>query len=105
MQLPLPGIERNTDRMIEMRVRDKNVRRADELIGTASDIEAGVELANAKPGLMPGARYAFDVEVRGVYVYDIHLRAKSRRFSRVDAEARRKPCLFSAPPRLRVKPY
>jgi hypothetical protein len=58
--------------VIEMRVRDEDVGGADELIGTTSDIERRVELANAKPGLVAGAGYSFDVEVRGVDGYDVH---------------------------------
>ena len=94
MQMPLPRIERNADGVIEMRVRDEDVRRADELIGAAPDIEGRVQLANAKPRLMPGAGAAFDREVRRVDGDEI-IRCKGNGFTR-GRERRRKVERFSA---------
>ena len=63
LEMPLPRIEGNAERVIEMRVGDEDVRDADERVGTPADVERDVQLAHAQIRLMTGARTAVDREV------------------------------------------
>ena len=63
--MPLAGVERDAQGVIEVRVRDEDVRHADHRVGTAADVERDAELANAEPGLVTRARAALDREVLG----------------------------------------
>src|ERR1700682_1403934 len=62
MQEPLAAVERHADAMIEMRVRDEDVRYADESLGTSPDIEPDIQVSDAEPCLLPGPRTTLDRE-------------------------------------------
>src|SRR5260370_38225564 len=62
VQTPLRGIERDAGGVIEMRVRDEDVRYADDEVGTAADVEREVEVANAEVRFVSSARTPFDRE-------------------------------------------
>src|SRR5260370_14350336 len=63
--MPLSRIKRDSEGVIEMSVRDEDVRHADRHVGTASDVEHRAELADAEIRLVSGARASFDREVLG----------------------------------------
>src|SRR5688500_20203451 len=65
LQTPLPRVERDPGRMIEMRMRDEDVGHAQDGIRPTSDVQRDSELAHAGPGLMSGARTPVDREVLG----------------------------------------
>ena len=56
MQMPLPGVERNADRMIEMRVRDEDVRHGRRRVGTASDVEGAMPSSRMRKNVSCPAR-------------------------------------------------
>ena len=65
LQMPLAGVKRNAERVIEVRVRDEDIRHSHGEIGTASDVQHHAELPDAKVSLVTGARSPFDREVLG----------------------------------------
>ena len=65
LQMALAGIERNAQRVIEMTMRDEDMRHADRDVGTASDVEHHAELAHAYVRLVSRARASLDREVLG----------------------------------------
>src|SRR5207237_1003106 len=80
LELALTGVEGDAYAMIEMRVRDEDVRHADDEVGTAADVEDDVQLADAEHGLVSGARASFQREVRRrqgeeIFVDDIHIQS------------------------------
>src|SRR6266849_2603063 len=55
LQMPLPRVKRDAERVIEMRMRHEDVAHADQRIGTAPDVETDAQLAHAEPRLVTGA--------------------------------------------------
>src|SRR5205085_8926151 len=47
MELTLPGVKRDADGVVEMRVRDEDVRHADGRVGAAAEVEHDAEVADA----------------------------------------------------------
>src|SRR5439155_8151472 len=75
------GVVRNAQGVVQMGVGDEHVRHADDHVGTAADVERDVEIANAEPGLVSGARAPLHREMfggDGDEVLVAHTRAKAR---------------------------
>ena len=77
LKVPLARIERNADGVIEVRVRDEDVRHGDENVRTASDVERDAELFHAEPCLMSRRGDSFDGEAIGVKREELAHRATS----------------------------
>ena len=65
LQMPLSGVKRDAEGVVEVGVGDEDLGHADGHVGTAPDVENHAELANPKICFMTGTRAAFDGEVLG----------------------------------------
>ncbi len=65
LQVTLPGVEGNAQRVVEMPVSDENFRHANGQIGTPADVQHDPQFANPKICFLSGARSPFDGEVLG----------------------------------------
>jgi hypothetical protein len=69
LQFPLGGVKRNSERVIEVRVGDENVRQTDQDVGAPADVERETQFAHAEVRFVSGARFSFEREALGDDAY------------------------------------